>query len=288
MSATHRPYSPTKTSDVPPPVLPNHQFWRDEALPFLEARAIHDGRAVCYARHAHETFSIGTVTGGQSIYVNGKVRERIAAGAVVVMNPGDAHACNPLGHQPWSYRMLYVDAFWLSRLQHELGFSKNRGLRAFSTRVTYSPSLYAGLNQLYAILNDERAEQLHKHSAAISFFAEVQRQLDPAPGVPAEANHKLARAAEYIDAHCTRALKLDEICTAADLSASYLIRAFKQRYGMTPHEYLLNRRIQFCRARLRRGQAIADLALEAGFADQAHFQRAFKRLVAATPGQYRG
>jgi AraC-like DNA-binding protein len=56
---------------------------------------------------------------------------------------------------------------------------------------------------------------------------------------------------------------------------------------MTPHAYLINRRIQYSRAQLRRGRQIADVALDAGFADQAHLQRTFKRLVAATPGQYR-
>jgi len=56
---------------------------------------------------------------------------------------------------------------------------------------------------------------------------------------------------------------------------------------MTPHAYLVNRRIQYGRARLKQGHAIAEVALEAGFSDQAHFQREFKRLSAATPGQYR-
>ncbi|MNC54231.1 HTH-type transcriptional activator RhaS [compost metagenome] len=74
---------------------------------------------------------------------------------------------------------------------------------------------------------------------------------------------------------------------AAGLSTSYLIRAFKQQFGLTPHGYLLDQRVQFARARLRRGALIAEVALEAGFADQAHLQRAFKRHLAATPGHYR-
>jgi AraC-like DNA-binding protein len=56
---------------------------------------------------------------------------------------------------------------------------------------------------------------------------------------------------------------------------------------MTPHAYLINSRIQYAQARLRRGEAIAEVALAAGFADQAHLQRTFKQLLAATPGQYR-
>lgn len=261
-------------------------FWRDETLPFVEARSIRGARDVCYAKHSHETFSIGAITGGCSIYSNGKVRQRIGVGSVVVINPEDVHACNPVDDQPWSYRMLYVDVPWLTNLQHELGFSPNADFRAFSTTAT--TALFAGLNRLYDVLTDEHAEHLQKHSAAVTFFSEVQQRLDPAPALKKDANHKLIRAAEFIDENFTRSLKLDEICTAADLSASYLIRSFSRHYGMTPHAYLVNRRIRYGREQLRRGHMIADVALDAGFADQAHFQRAFKQFLAATPGQYRG
>lgn len=135
---------------------------------------------------------------------------------------------------------------------------------------------------------DAQASTLQKHSGAVAFFTEVQIRLNPAQVMLDEPNSKLERAAEYIREHCTQALKLEDICMAAELSASYLIRAFKQQYGMTPHAYLVNRRIQFARQQLRQGRLIADVALDAGFADQAHFQRVFKQHLAATPGQYRG
>jgi AraC-like DNA-binding protein len=77
------------------------------------------------------------------------------------------------------------------------------------------------------------------------------------------------------------------LCAAAGLFSSYLIRAFKQCYGMTPHAYLTNCRIEYGCAQLKRGRAIAEIVAAAGFADQAHLQRIFKQFVAATPGQYR-
>ncbi|SAL46549.1 AraC family transcriptional regulator [Caballeronia udeis] len=264
------------------------RFWRDETLPFLEARSIQDGRQVCYAKHAHETFSIGAITGGHCTYLNGKVQERVDAGAVVVINPEDVHACNPIDNQPWSYHMLYVGVPWLINLQHELGASQGLDFRAFSTTVTTRPELYAGLNRLYDLLTNEQADPLQKHSAALTFFTDVQCTLNPAPATARDAHHKLARAAQYIRENCTRSLKLDDICSAAELSASYLIRSFQSHYGMTPHAYLINRRIEYSRAQLRRGRSIADVALDAGFSDQAHLQRAFRQFVAATPGQYRG
>ncbi|MEM5297068.1 AraC family transcriptional regulator [Burkholderia sp. JPY481] len=265
------------------------RFWRSDALPFIEARSIDDGRKVCYAKHSHETFSIGAVTGGRSVYLNRHAREWIGAGAVVLMNPDDVHACNPVAGERWSYRMLHVDVAWFAKLQHELGFNENHAFRAFSQIMTLDAALFDGLNRLSAILtgNHDDIDTLRKESAAITFFSNVQQTLNPASLPERAASVQLARAAEYIAENCTRALKLDDVCAAAGLSASHLIRAFKLRYGMTPHAYLINRRIQYSRAQLRRGAPIADVALDAGFADQAHLQRTFKRLVAATPGQYR-
>ena len=109
-----------------------------------------------------------------------------------------------------------------------------------------------------------------------------------APGrEPEAATRKVERVAEYIDTHFANPLPLQDLCDAAQLSGSYLIRAFKKRYGVAPHEYQTNRRIQYAKARLRAGAPIAQVALDVGFADQAHFQRVFKRMTAATPGQYR-
>ncbi|NBF11682.1 AraC family transcriptional regulator [Pseudomonas sp. Fl4BN1] len=272
------------------PALPTDQaprFWRDPALPFIEARSIADGRQVCYSRHAHDQFSIGCITAGHSTYLSGQSQWRVDAGTVVLMNPGVVHACNPIDDQPWAYRMLYVDTPWLTRLQHELGFSPEQEFRPFDTTHSHDPQLFAELEQLYQVLVDEQAEILHKHSCTVAFFSDLQQRLNPAQPVPRISNDKLQRAALYIRQHCTAPLTLEDICQAAQLSASYLIRAFKQQFGMPPHAYLVNQRVQFAQARLRNGAPIAEVALEAGFADQAHFQRAFKQHLAATPGQYR-
>lgn len=264
------------------------RFWRDDALPFIEARAIADGREVCYTRHAHEHFSIGAITAGRSTYLHEQSAFEVSVGTVVLMNPGDVHACNPIEDQPWSYLMLYVDTPWLTDLQHQLGFSDDAAFRRFSVTHTRDANLFADLAGLYEVLVDPQQDVLRKHSVAVEFFTEVQLRFNPVDQPLREPNFKLERAADYIRDHCTQTLKLEDICEAAQLSPSYLIRAFKQHYGMTPHAFLVNRRIQFAQDQLRSGKLIADVALEAGFADQAHFQRAFKQHLAATPGQYRG
>lgn len=261
-------------------------FWRDDALEFIEARSIEDGRSLHYDRHSHETFSIGAITAGSCTYSNGGTRQRISAGSVVLMNPGDVHACNPVGDERWSYRMLHVDVAWLAAIQQDVGITRDHFL-PFLTAATTQQALYTGLNRLYEVLIDEEVEVLEKHEAALTFMTAAQLSLvsrqEPEPCTP----RAVARAAAFIRENFKRPLSLGEICSVADLSPSYLVRAFKREYAMTPHAYIVNRRIEFSRAQLRKGLPIAAVACEAGFADQAHLQRTFKRIVAATPAQYR-
>lgn len=255
-------------------------FWRDPALPFIEARSVGDGRKVCYGKHWHETFSIGLISQGRCRYINQGKATEAALGTVVLMNPGDVHACNPMLGEPWSYRMLYMDVPWLCATQ---------GLRdiSLSTNSTRQPGLYAALNRLFDDLIDPDIEPLEKETASVSFLALVHRCLGRDRSRRPAIVPRLARAADFIRENCTRSLSLKDICGEAGLSASHLIRAFKAAYGLTPHAYQLNCRIEFCRSRLRAGHPIAEVAFAAGFSDQAHFQRTFKRFVAATPGQYR-
>jgi transcriptional regulator GlxA family with amidase domain len=88
-------------------------------------------------------------------------------------------------------------------------------------------------------------------------------------------------------ARCTESLTLDELAGEAGMSRYHFVRAFSRAVGMTPHAWQLDMRIQRARSLLDQGMSLADAALQLGFADQSHFQRAFKQRVAATPGEYR-
>jgi AraC-like DNA-binding protein len=267
---------------------PKSSFWHDPSLPHLEVRIVQDGQDLCYSRHSHAGFSIGTITGGRSVYQHERGSETVETGAVVIMNPEEVHACNPHGDDTdhaWAYRMLYVDASWLGQLQKELG-TGDGSFQGFAARTTRDQDIYTGLNELIDILMADEATLLQKQENCVAFFGLLQARLGNVAAPEAADHPRLKLAAQYIDAHCRQALSLDNICNASNLSPSYLIRAFKQRYGMTPHAYQVNRRIQYARERLKAGDAIAAVALDAGFSDQAHFQRAFKQHLAATPGHY--
>jgi AraC-like DNA-binding protein len=261
-------------------------FWRDPAMPFIEARHVTDGRGLHYGRHWHETHSIGVITGGRSTYVNGPHAEVVEQGAVVVINPGDVHGCNPVADAPWSYVMFYIDPAWLGRVQARLRGAVDAPFQPYDLPALQAPHVVDAGVRLFALLADAERGVAEREAAVVDFVALLDGALAPGQRRAAGAE-KVERVADYIDAHFAQPLPLQDLCDAAQLSGSYLIRAFKKRYGVAPHEYQTNRRIQYAKARLRDGAPLAQVALDVGFADQAHFQRVFKRMTAATPGQYR-
>ncbi|MDM5087106.1 AraC family transcriptional regulator [Aeromonas rivipollensis] len=260
-----------------------HSFWHDPALPFIEARAVQDGRHVCYDKHSHAHFSIGAITGGHSHYLNQRSLQEVGPGSLVLMNPEEVHACNPIADQPWSYLMFYLDTDWLRSQQEEAGLGSE--FRPFDMTASRDPLLYQGLQHLHHQLV-QAPDPLAREVACHLFSRQLLARLTPARWDDRPPQH-LQRAAELMQDDSASPLSLSQLSTVAGLTPSHFVRAFSQHYGMTPHAYLLDRRIRHARTLLKQGQPLAEVALASGFADQAHFQRQFKRRVAATPGQYR-
>ncbi|MCY9823986.1 AraC family transcriptional regulator [Aeromonas media] len=261
----------------------HHSFWHDPALPFIEARAVQDGRHVCYDKHSHPHFSIGAITGGHSHYLNQRSRQEVGPGSLVLMNPEEVHACNPIADQPWSYLMFYLDTDWLRSQQEEAGLGN--AFRPFDMTASRDPLLYQGLLHLHHQLV-QASDPMAREVACHLFSRQLLARLTPASWDDRPPQH-LQRAAELMQDDSASPLSLAKLSAVAGLTPSHFVRAFSQHYGMTPHAYLLDKRIRHARTLLRQGQPLVEVALASGFADQAHFQRQFKRRVATTPGQYR-
>lgn len=263
-------------------------FWRDPKMPYIELRKTSDARQVCYAPHSHTHWSLGAVTAGKSTFSYRDTSYNISTGDLVLMNPHWVHACNPIENEPWAYMMLYVDTRWLTDLRYQAGLLASLCWEDIATAVISQPVLYHGYRAMAACLLDNQRSLLEKQTVVVGYLLEVlqwlaQESCQPQPKVPGE----LMAVAAYLDMHASKEISLADLCAYSGYSAGHLIRTFKQHFGLTPHAYLVNRRIQLGQRELKQGKPIIETALKVGFNDQPHFQRTFKQLVAATPKQYR-
>jgi AraC family transcriptional regulator len=99
---------------------------------------------------------------------------------------------------------------------------------------------------------------------------------------------QLQQAIDYIHAYLDRDLSLAELASTIDISPTYFANLFKQAMGISPHQYVIQQRVEQAKLMLKRTDlAIADIALHVGFSSQSHLTQQFKRLTGMTPKQVR-
>jgi AraC family transcriptional regulator len=95
------------------------------------------------------------------------------------------------------------------------------------------------------------------------------------------------RVIEYVEANLGRAVTLRELADVAELSTHHFVRMFKRSLGLTPYQYLIERRVDRAKELLRSKPAsLAQVGLSTGFGSQSHFTSTFHRVVGATPAEF--
>ncbi len=266
-----------------------HHFIRDPRLPHLELRTSthsHD----CYETHTHDEYSFGTIDTGQAVYCHGEHNTALKPGMTVMMEPGLAHSCNPDARQPWSYRMLFVDAPWVHRnfLPFTLGQPHTQRLK-LSRHSSDAPTVYRALSRISDALGmGEAADALEVDELVLGFIAQHALLPREAPAAPSADEQALQAVRGLICERVESNLSLEQLAQTCAWSEYQLIRKFKQAFGQTPHAYLIDQRLNIAKKLLKQGVALTEVAHRLGFADQAHFQRHFKKRHATTPKNYLG
>jgi AraC-like DNA-binding protein len=103
-----------------------------------------------------------------------------------------------------------------------------------------------------------------------------------------EVYRRLCRAREFID-HCyDHPLDLDQMSSQACFSRYHFLRLFRQAFNKTPHQYLIQRRIERAKVLLRsRRLSVTDVCFEVGFQSPGSFSSLFRRCVGDAPASYR-
>ncbi|WP_343621572.1 AraC family transcriptional regulator [Acinetobacter proteolyticus] len=263
-------------------------------MPYVETRRACQSR-ICYKSHSHPTFSIGAVDAGQSHFSSFFAQiQLIEAGCLVVIPAYVEHSCNPLPNQAWSYQMMHLDAAWMTVLIEELQHYTDLKvdfdtpyLPKLKPQIINQWSVYQAFSGLNAVLFDPKISLLQKEHDLIQVLTHILlpnfnwEKIEPSRYF----QQYLPDLLECLEGNI-EGLSLQHLSEKMQLSRYALIRLFKHCFGLTPHAYQLNDKVNQARQRLRKRCDLAQLAYELDFTDQSHFHRVFKQHTGITPKQY--
>ncbi|HEY7206540.1 MAG TPA: AraC family transcriptional regulator [Methylomirabilota bacterium] len=260
---------------------------------WLRTRTLGDGVEVLqawfaghgYDRHRHDTYAIGlTDSGVQAFDYRGAARIS-TPGQVVVLHPDESHDGHAATADGFGYRIVYVAPARIAAAARAIR-GRACALPFAPEPVTLSPALARAIDDAFG----SSPEPLATDSLVLA-FAEALLDADPS-GPPGRSLDRLDargidRARQFLDAETDRVVTSSELEAVTGLTRYDLARQFRTGLGTSPYRYSLMRRLDRARGALAREASLADVALAAGFADQAHLSRMFKRAYGISPGRYR-
>jgi AraC-like DNA-binding protein len=235
-----------------------------------------------FSRHRHDVYAIGvTEEGVQAFDYRGTV-ERSLPGQVFVLHPDELHDGRAEGSGLFGYRQIYVNP---DRIASALPALTGRAMPLpFAPPVADDPVLARIVCTAFARAPEPLAldglvlqlAQALLRSGAASLRSTLRCRVDQ-PAVE--------RGRDFLRSRLT-IVQSSEVEAVTGLDRYQFARQFHALYGTSPYRYSVMRRLEVARGWLSDARPLAQTALEAGFADQAHFTRTFKAAFGMTPGRY--
>ncbi len=239
--------------------------------------------AHAFARHMHDQYGVGVIVRGAQKSASGRGPIEAQAGDIITVNPAEVHDGTPLGDQGRAWHMLYFEPQALAADLQALAGSAGA---EFARPVLRDAVSAARFLALFRAMTDPAGAH-SEIEAREQLLLLLPALIDRSPrSTPPATPHRLRRARARIDDDPAAPLSLAELAALCELSQFQLIRGFAKDTGLTPHAYLVQRRLQTARRLMAGGSSLADAAQAAGFADQSHMTRLFVRTYGVSPGVY--
>ena len=240
-----------------------------------------------FSRHSHEGYTVGIIENGAQRFLRNGANHVAPQDSIILVNHDEVHDGHSASDGGWSYKAIYPLPDQLTLISQEAGINLG-GSVYFSDPVVHDPELAGllrlALHSLYHSDNRLLRETL-LYSALLKLIERHGKSQNELPE-PAQAKARMALVKSFLDDKPQEDISLEELARLAGVSAFHLVRQFQKYYGLPPHAYQIQSRIRLSKRLIQQGYTLTDAALKAGFHDQSHLSRHFKRTVGITPGHY--
>lgn len=249
-------------------------------------------------RHAHEEWRFCLAVGGTYTDSWRRGQRTRTPGQLSLHPAGEVHTS--VFHEPTICFHIELTGVWRERLLGDAGIAPEpqeflggrvpliaeQIARESRHRDACSPLVLEGL-ACELIGWAARASRSAAGSASVAASASVS---DSMPSTTRGGPAWIDELRDLLHDRFAEPIALRELAATVGVHPVHLARAFKRQFGCTIGEYVRRLRVEFVSRQLRvvgPATSLADLAAQAGFADQSHLTRVFKRLMGATPRDYR-
>ena len=236
----------------------------------------------------HDRVSVALVTAGTFRYRTGTGEGLLYPGAFLLGNAGSCYECGHEHSRGDRCLALHVDRELFAEIASgSSGSNRCEFRRAMLPAVSELASISVSLQQASSLESQLALEETVL--IAIGTVARVVGTNHTPPRRPGPAaTRRMAPVFDYIDTRLGSDLNLAELSALVAMSKHHFLRTFKQACGMTPHQYILGRRLRAAAAALRTTTIpVARVAADQGFGDLSTFNHSFRRLIGVTPTAYR-
>ncbi|MER5551906.1 AraC family transcriptional regulator [Streptomyces sp. NPDC002793] len=230
-----------------------------------------------YPMHTHDAWTLLIVDEGLVRYDLDRHEHGAPSSVVTLLPPHVPHnggAATPGGFRK---RVLYLNT---AQIDADLIG------RAVGRPVLRDPQLRRRVHQLHRTLENP-GDELEAQSRLALVSERLSEHLRDEPAAPRVPDRRVAHALrELLDECFVEGLTLRDAAERLHTHHTHLVRAFSREFGMAPHQYLTGRRVDLARRLLLGGMPAQEVVASAGFYDQSHLSRHFKRVVGTSPGHY--
>lgn len=219
-----------------------------------------------YPSHTHQSFYIvGLVLDGEIVLQKGASRQLLQPGSIYSISPDELHSIELLNTSYSSFCICI-----------------HKDYPSLTGRQWWSEALsHAHLLIEYNIVSDTQILDL------LNAFGELTTNHFPNNEKSQEAPDFIKDMKQYLLEHPHTLNPCDQLSNDFFISKYHMIRVFKSNFGLTPHQYQMQNKVRLAKELLKDYDTIVEVALDAGFCDQSHLNKWFKKFVGINPSEYK-